>query len=254
MHHVKTTNALTMIRGAGLILCCDEGLQYPFASHQARLLAPQAICKNSSTADLEFGPPTNALVKMVGSRREVFFNATSGVCYAGTFLCERTGELTPEEYKELPRNVRLSDTVLSELNSILTLGAGERRNREARTSPNGDAQLIPSAAKEAGQVAQLIQLWGGEGPVSDSAVRRAQQGLPIFNNELQCDTHPRNRSYTGSVKETCSCRISRRRSIETIEGVEAGVKSKSCLLVVVALPVTRMNCDLSRQRVMYKTS
>lgn len=79
---------------------------YPYSEGHARVLAPLKYCK-SATQPLEFSPPKNELIKVVGSVREVFYHSPNGVCYAGTFSAEFVGEVDRMEYINLGKAVSL---------------------------------------------------------------------------------------------------------------------------------------------------
>ena len=91
--------------GPASVLSCPHRITYPFSQGLARLIAPKARCKGSA-APSELGPPTHELEKLVGARKEMFFHAEGGICYAGTFVGTDVGDMSREEYVALPKAVR----------------------------------------------------------------------------------------------------------------------------------------------------
>ncbi|GJE94340.1 hypothetical protein PsYK624_105090 [Phanerochaete sordida] len=87
------------------VLCCPNRLIFPFSDGFARVIAPSAQCKGARAAT-ELQPPSHELEKHVGSRREVFYTAEHGICYAGTFLGVAVGDVPREEYAQFGKLVK----------------------------------------------------------------------------------------------------------------------------------------------------
>jgi len=87
------------------ILSCPNRIIVPYSENHIRLLAPLCHCK-SATATLSFGYPTDELSQMIGSTKEVFYHASTGISYVGTFVAVAVGEVEQSEYANLPKHMK----------------------------------------------------------------------------------------------------------------------------------------------------
>lgn len=92
--------------GSAILTSCPHRIIYPHTEGFARLIAPLEHCKGAAHP-FEFSPPSSELTQTVGSKREVFYHSSSGICYAGTFLGTGVGEISVAEYAKFEKPVRL---------------------------------------------------------------------------------------------------------------------------------------------------
>lgn len=99
--------AVTCSKGTAGYLFWTGQTIYPYGNGtDARIVAPMSKCDTASTP-LSWMPTGHALVRLIGSKHELFFTQKDGIRYLGTFRCVSAGQYTPSEFRQLDQTVRV---------------------------------------------------------------------------------------------------------------------------------------------------
>ncbi|GJE94333.1 hypothetical protein PsYK624_105020 [Phanerochaete sordida] len=166
---------------SGKVLWCPHRIVFTPSDGAVRLISPVARCKGAG-APTELDAPLNELQRVLHTRREVFYQTGTGICYIGTYDAVALGDVSAAEYVALP----------SVTQSALLRHTFPSKHALAATPPTGIARVRAAYAHGAFRAQYLaLRFVRFNQPLADALFALAGAARPLLGP-------PRGPSSTGA--------------------------------------------------------